>query len=204
MSRGLGDVYKRQVRNGVEIIEADGANGYDLTVGEEGYTSLYLPYPVAVPEGVTAYWAKEIRGNEVIVEPIEDKIIPARTGVIIAAKSGDYHFDPSPTPGGVTSVLGGVLTDTEMDNSKRYYTFDVQQVPGFYLNSTGNLPANTAFVMSDNSDMNEFYQLNIVPVGIEDITSTKEEKEIYDLSGRRVVNPTKGLYISNGKKVLIK
>lgn len=192
------------VRNGVEIIEADGANGYDLTVGEEGYTSLYLPYPVAVPEGVTAYWAKEIRGNEVIVEPIEDKIIPARTGVIIAAKSGDYHFDPSPTPGSVTSVLGGVLTDTEMDNSKRYYTFDVQQVPGFYLNSTGNLPANTAFVMSDNSDMNEFYQLNIVPVGIEDITSTKEEKEIYDLSGRRVVNPTKGLYISNGKKVLIK
>ena len=27
---------------------------------------------------------------------------------------------------------------------------------------------------------------------------------IYDLSGRRVMNPTKGLYIINGKKVVIK
>ena len=26
----------------------------------------------------------------------------------------------------------------------------------------------------------------------------------YDLSGRRVMNPTKGLYIVNGKKVIIK
>ena len=28
--------------------------------------------------------------------------------------------------------------------------------------------------------------------------------EVYDLSGRRVVQPTKGLYIVNGKKVIIK
>ena len=34
--------------------------------------------------------------------------------------------------------------------------------------------------------------------------NTSEEKVIYDLSGRRVVNPQKGLYIVNGKKVLIK
>ena len=26
----------------------------------------------------------------------------------------------------------------------------------------------------------------------------------YDLSGRRVMNPTKGLYIVNGRKVIIK
>ena len=33
---------------------------------------------------------------------------------------------------------------------------------------------------------------------------TKSQKEVYDLSGRRVVNPTKGLYIVDGKKVVIK
>lgn len=31
-----------------------------------------------------------------------------------------------------------------------------------------------------------------------------EEKVIYDLSGRRVVKPQRGLYIVNGKKVLVK
>lgn len=37
-----------------------------------------------------------------------------------------------------------------------------------------------------------------------EMETTSEEKVIYDLSGRRVVNPQKGLYIVNGKKVLIK
>lgn len=29
-------------------------------------------------------------------------------------------------------------------------------------------------------------------------------KDVYDLSGRKVTNPTKGIYIVNGKKVLLK
>ena len=39
----------------------------------------------------------------------------------------------------------------------------------------------------------------------EDITSEEEQKAnsaIYDLSGRKVNNPTKGIYIINGKKVI--
>ena len=31
-----------------------------------------------------------------------------------------------------------------------------------------------------------------------------EEVIIYDLQGRRVINPTKGIYIVNGKKMVIK
>ena len=42
--------------------------------------------------------------------------------------------------------------------------------------------------------------------GIDDIEGEDESAEtvIYDLRGRRVDNPTKGMYIVNGKKVLIK
>ena len=36
-----------------------------------------------------------------------------------------------------------------------------------------------------------------------EVQSTKEG-EVYDLSGRRVSTPTKGLYIVNGKKVFVK
>lgn len=45
-----------------------------------------------------------------------------------------------------------------------------------------------------------------VSTGIDFIENkaTGEVKVIYDLSGRRVANPTKGLYIVNGKKVVIK
>ena len=37
----------------------------------------------------------------------------------------------------------------------------------------------------------------------EDVRSKKDDV-YYDLQGRRVLNPTKGLYIVNGKKVIVK
>ena len=43
------------------------------------------------------------------------------------------------------------------------------------------------------------------PTGIEELKNSKVEGlKYYDLQGRRVVNPTKGMYILNGKKVLAK
>jgi hypothetical protein len=45
-----------------------------------------------------------------------------------------------------------------------------------------------------------------VPTGITDIVVSKDElaKCIYDLSGRKVNNPEKGIYIINGKKQVVK
>ena len=41
--------------------------------------------------------------------------------------------------------------------------------------------------------------------GIEEIGEQKTaDKEIYDLQGRKVENPDKGIYIINGKKVFVK
>jgi hypothetical protein len=41
--------------------------------------------------------------------------------------------------------------------------------------------------------------------GIQDLKlSTANSLQVFDLQGRRVDNPTKGLYIVNGKKVIIK
>ena len=35
-------------------------------------------------------------------------------------------------------------------------------------------------------------------------TNRQTKNEVFDLQGRKVMNPTKGLYIVNGKKVLVK
>ncbi|MBO6013370.1 MAG: hypothetical protein J6P82_07625 [Bacteroidales bacterium] len=40
--------------------------------------------------------------------------------------------------------------------------------------------------------------------GIEEIASANAEGRAFNLAGQRVANPTKGLYIQNGKKVLVK
>lgn len=53
---------------------------------------------------------------------------------------------------------------------------------------------NIVFGKNENSDQ----------TGISRIENVKENGAVYDLQGRRVVNPTKGLYIVNGKKVMVK
>ena len=42
--------------------------------------------------------------------------------------------------------------------------------------------------------------------GVNEVRGQKEEVkgEVYNLAGQRVANPTKGLYIVNGRKVVIK
>ena len=62
------------------------------------------------------------------------------------------------------------------------------------------------------SNSNRLMQFNIVfgkneqgdQTGIKQIETVKEDGNVYDLQGRRVENPTKGLYIVNGKKVMVK
>lgn len=57
------------------------------------------------------------------------------------------------------------------------------------------------------TEENPFYPIKSTNTnGIECITSPSENNSgiIYDLSGRRVENPTKGIYIMNGKKIFVK
>lgn len=52
----------------------------------------------------------------------------------------------------------------------------------------------------------EFLDIDIdgVSTGIKNMKVGSEDNVYYDLQGRRVLYPTKGLYIVNGKKVVIK
>jgi len=82
---------------------------------------------------------------------------------------------------------------------------------GFFKHSGDHLVPNRAFMILDENQAYsnvvildpETYQ-NMVD-GIVDVKAVETEKaEIYDIQGRQVSNPTKGLYIVNGKKVVIK
>ena len=92
-------------------------------------------------------------------------------------------------------------------------TADSRNPIGFYkLNNTvTTIPGNKAFLVLTNAEAQakgfvlEFEDGSTT--GIETIESSKNSTEdgvYYDLQGRRVENPTRGVYIVNGKKVVIK
>ena len=78
---------------------------------------------------------------------------------------------------------------------------------GFYkLKSTGTIGANKAYLTYSGSLAPEFFGFDGNTTGIDAtlVNSEKVNSVVYDLQGRRVAQPTKGLYIVNGKKVVIK
>lgn len=190
-------------RSDVSISEADNADGFDLAIDESGFNTLYLPYPTYIPEGVTAYAAKALQGDKVILEPIVSSTIPAKTGVLVSAAAGNYHFAPSTAGGHVTSLLLGSTEEAEADPQKRYFTFSSQPAPGFYLNNGNTLPARQAYIVTDGTVDNECYLIDWVTAGIEQMEGNDEAADSYDIAGRKVRKPVKGLYIRNGKKVLV-
>ena len=92
-------------------------------------------------------------------------------------------------------------------------TADSRNPIGFYKvkSNVTNIPGNKAFLVLTNAEAQakgfvlEFEDGGTT--GIETIENSKHSAEdgvYYDLQGRRVENPTRGVYIVNGKKVVIK
>ena len=84
---------------------------------------------------------------------------------------------------------------------------------GFFKYNGSTMKANRAFMILDESMLDENNEANIalidyetwLTLGINEVSTAKEENNtIYDIQGRIVNNPTKGLYIVNGKKMVIK
>ena len=90
-----------------------------------------------------------------------------------------------------------------LSGNKLYYTTD----------ATVNVGANKAYI-DKNQIVNkgggeakafiDFDELEATGIDAVDTAKTLKGGKFYDLSGREVANPTRGLYIVNGKKVLIK
>lgn len=180
------------------------------------YATFYAPAAVAVPEGVVAYYVSGVDGNSATLTEIETNI-PANTGAILYAEGGkECNFTVVSYNAG-DAVSGNLLvgtqsktTVTKEDGYSYYILANVGGVVGFYnavngedetsfVNAAGKAYLKVADVVGA-----RFLNFNFggTETAIKDIEGAESNSVVYDLSGRRVQNVTKGLYIVNGKKVV--
>ena len=95
---------------------------YPITVPKEGFTTLYLPFNVVLPEGVEAYdindlsEGKLMTGNVMEMIADEGETLKAKTAVIIKAEPGRYQLQlTSDDANAKTSLAGSYLRGTLTD-----------------------------------------------------------------------------------------
>lgn len=203
-----------------------------VTVTDAGLATLYFGYPLSIPddsniEGVYyAYsidWFDWANVGFINFNKINQKVIPANTGVVISAAPGTYTFFRSSDEGESISnnLLQGTLVETNVEDIEgtvltlgHYYSSDGSYSGDDvafcrYYGNYGWLEPNKAFlVLPASSEVKALgISFNDSSTGVESIESGKKETVIYDLTGRRYSskgNLPEGMYIVNGKKVFVK
>lgn len=173
------------------------------------WSTFYAPAAVRIPADVTAYIAT-IEGTTCTLTEVTGTI-PANTGLILYKQGGgEVEFEiveSGSTDVTANSLTGGVesgITAAENTYALQQNSTDNSKV-GLY-SYTGTLKGFRAFYVGTTYNaMGYTFQPGGEATAIESLLGDKnDELHMYDLSGRRVINPTEGLYIINGRKVFFK
>ena len=172
-----------------------------VNISEAGYATLYVNAPIEFPEelGVTAYVAS-VKENVVTFTQVNK--VPANTGVLLKANPGKYSIPVVLDGGEATSELIG---GTKIAPVGSFVLMKNGDQVGFYKTKEEfTLSANTAYIAPLTESAREFIAINGEATAIKAVETKQQNGEIYNLAGQRVNKAQKGLYIQNGKKVIIK
>ena len=158
----------------------------------------------------TQVFKVKLTGSAIEMTEITDRIVKSGQGVVLKkTTSGSITMTPTSSNSSDDysgNSLTGTMTNITNPGNAYVLNYKAATGAGFYkLSSGGTIGANKAYLEYDGSaGARGFFGFDEA-TGIESLSVNEcfENGEVYDLQGRRVVNPTKGLYIVNGKKVFI-
>lgn len=188
-----------------------------LTVGEvsANVATYSSPFPVKLPEGVDAYIAKQ-DGENIVLQKITGAL-PANTGVILSSENATVYIPTARTTETETeateiadnklvATTGSAVADdvnayilSKNDTKAVFMKLSetnrtIAQYKAYLKLDAGTQPANLSLAFAGSN-----------LTGIQNVTETSaKSKTAYDLAGRKVGKLQKGIYIVNGKKVIVK
>ena len=201
--------YNMQITK-IELYGDEAAPAY---VAAGGYSTLTttcgLDFANATPAGLEAYVVSVVSANDVTLTAVNEA--PASTGVILKGTANTVYTIPVKTNAAAVGTNHLLSSDGTATTDNDYIVYALASkgdpaVTGFYKVQAGiKVPAGKAYLKVAANNAPEF-------LGFGDVTSINAVKgsefkvngEVYNLNGQRVAQPTKGLYIVNGKKVVIK
>ena len=200
---------------------------HTLDVSEAGWATLVLGYNAEIPTGVKVYAVSAINDGSVTLAEVEDGL-PAHTPVLIEAAEGKYVFNYTAEAEAVeNNLLAGSVFNVTVEGLGYILGNGSQGVGLYRAKKTISTDNTNDGEEGTEDDTYEAFKNNAhkayLPVaegdaapamfsfgrgegttGIDNAQLTIDNVVIYDLTGRRVEKMEKGIYIVNGKKVVIR
>ena len=200
-SQGVDFIYIQRTGDATETV----------SVSDAGYATYATKYNVEVPndENVKVMTVKVNDDNSTITlnDVAAGTVIPANTGILVKADQGDYNFV-------VTSDEGKELENNSLvaakeavtsDGSKYFALTKIGDKVGFAVVNNGvKIPAGKAYLEVPAATAAKFFSLDGEATGINSVKTAKADGAYYTLEGVKTTKPVKGLYIHNGKKIVVK
>ncbi len=182
-----------------------------VSVSDAGYATYATTNNVVVPSDENAkVMTVKVNAEGTAIELNEVKagtVIPAGTGILVKAPAGNCDFV-------VTSEEGTALAKNDLkaatieetsDGAKYFALTKIGDKVGFALVENGVvIPAGKAYLEVTKSTAAKFFGLDGEATGINSVKTAKADGAYYTLEGVKTTKPVKGLYIHNGKKIVVK
>lgn len=187
-----------------------------VTIPSSGLGTYCSLYPLDFSDTGTndnnfkAYVVTGIDGNNITLQKLTTEVKGGVPFIIVGEGSSQVEIPTADNCSYVPSnELVGTQAPTYVTGTTAGYTNYGMSGGKFKKINTGIVPANRAYLPIADAEAREFNLvfLDDEVTGIRTIDNgrlTMDKNAVYDLSGRRVQNPKHGLYIVNGKKVIIK
>ena len=197
-----------------------------FTITPAQYGTYYTEDAFVMPEGVTGYTITEKNRESLTLNADypANEVVPAKTALLLKAtetpatnQEFTYTIVNSTAAAPADNLLHGSVeaTETQVEGATAYYKLaQGEEGLGFYwANENGTAftnGANKAYLaVKGNLSQMRGFSFESMTTGINNVvanTNNSKNTVIYDLNGRRVntLNAAKGVYIVNGKKVIVK
>ena len=190
---------------------------FERDITSAGIATFSSDYAVAIPSGISASYITGVGENNVLTTTAFANGIPANTGALLEGTAGTYKFTPATTTDEVSdnklvaATTGVEISQTDGGNTNYILTtqtVDNENAPArFYMvnNNKNTVSAGKAYLQLPTTSARDFFFIwNEDATSIEAVAQQRLDGQAYNLAGQRVAQPAKGLYIVNGKKVILK
>lgn len=200
-SQGVDFIYIQRTGDATETV----------SVSDAGFATYATTNNVVVPNDENVkVMTVNVNAEGTAIELNEVKagtVIPAKTGILVKATAGNHDFVVTSDKGETLAYndLKAATEDVTSVDDKFFALTKLGEKVGFALVANGVvIPAGKAYLEVPAATAAKFFSLDGEATGINSVKTAKADGAYYTLEGVKTTKPVKGLYIHNGKKIIVK